>query len=89
MDVKNNNNNNAGTMTVVLRIFMFWRTNKREVTWLVLKYIFYDVKDREQLDNYCKTLIIRVTLFSRGLHPGLIHEISFLGFAIPSSINFI
>ena len=36
---------------------------------------------------YCKTLIIRVTLFSRGHHPGLSQKTSFSRFAISSSIN--
>ena len=37
--------------------------------------------------NYCKTLIIRVTLFSRSNHQWFIHETLVSGFAISSSIT--
>ena len=36
--------------------------------------------------EYCKTLIIRVALFSRGQQPRFIHETSFSRFVIYSSI---
>ena len=38
---------------------------------------------------YCKTLIIRVTLFSRGNRPWYIHEILFSRIFMSSSMNFI
>ena len=38
-------------------------------------------------DEYCKTLIIRVTLFSRGNRPWYIHEILFSRIFMSSSIT--
>ena len=50
-----------------------------KVTWWVLWY-------KNIIQQYCKTLIIRVTLFSRGYQPRFIHETLFSRFAMSSPI---